>query len=320
MLNGWIILDKPTGISSAGAVAKVKRILRPAKIGHAGTLDPLASGILPLALGEATKTVSYMMDAAKSYSFTVTWGQERTTDDAAGEIVNESPNRPAIQDIEKILSQFIGEIMQTPPAYSAIKLDGKRAYDLARKGEEVAIKPRLVAVRSLEIIDSSLRVQRSNLVSSSGKNWIAASATPTRNDETSFLCHCGKGTYIRSLARDMGRIMGCYGYISSLRRLNVGKFNESHAILLENLEDMVHKGRVDFLQPVESALDDILAWDIDSTQAMRLRRGQTVHIPDINSGNSGSIFMLARNDGEAVAICKWEAGVMKPVRVFNSGC
>lgn len=296
MINGWIILDKPIGISSAGAVARVKRILRPTKIGHAGTLDPMASGILPLALGEATKTVSYMMDAAKSYSFTVTWGQERATDDSAGEVLLESAKRPALEEITKILPYFIGNISQTPPAYSAIKLGGKRAYDLARKGQAVDIKAREVIIKSLEIIP-----------------------TTTNNQQltTSFLCHCGKGTYIRSLARDMGRIMGCYGYISSLRRLNVGKFNESHAILLENLEDMVHKGRVDFLQPVESALDDILAWDIDSTQAMRLRRGQTVHIPDINSGNSGSIFVLARNDGEAVAVCKWEAGVMKPVRVFN---
>ena len=142
-----------------------------------------------------------------------------------------------------------------------------------------------------------------------------------RNDEkqqtTDFICHCGKGTYIRSLARDMGRLLGCYGYISSLRRLQVGKFNETHAISLENLVEMVHKGEVDFLQPVESALDDILAWDINSTQATRLRQGQTVDIPDIKSGNSDSILVLARDNGKAMAICKWEAGVMKPLRVFN---
>jgi tRNA pseudouridine55 synthase len=296
-LNGWIILDKPTGISSAHAVAKVKRLLRPAKIGHAGTLDPLASGVLPLALGEATKTVSYMMDAAKSYSFTVTWGQERSTDDSAGEVLFESSNRPSIEEIIKIIPQFIGKIQQTPPNYSAIKLGGKRAYDLARSGQKVEIKSREVTVNSLEIL---------NIVdhrSGAGSSY--------------FICHCGKGTYIRSLARDMGRILGCYGYISSLRRLQVGKFNETHAISLENLADMVHKGEVDFLQPVESALDDILAWDIDSTQVTRLRQGQTVDIPDINSGGSDSIFVLARDNGKAMAICKWEAGVMKPVRVFN---
>ena len=292
ILNGWIILDKPTGISSAHAVAKVKRLLRPAKIGHAGTLDPLASGVLPLALGEATKTVSYMMDAAKAYSFAVTWGQERATDDSEGEVLFESDKRPAEAEIIKTLPKFIGNISQTPPNYSAIKLDGKRAYDLARNGQDVEIKAREIRVDSLIIQEHSL-------------------------ESTSFICYCGKGTYIRSLARDMGRVFGCYGYVSSLRRLQVGKFNETHAISLENLADMVHKGEVDFLQPVESALDDILAWDIDSTQATRLRQGQTVDIPDINSGGSDSIFVLARDNGKAMAICKWEAGVMKPVRVFN---
>ncbi len=296
-MNGWIILDKATGISSAAAVSKVKRLLRPVKIGHAGTLDPLASGVLPLALGEATKTVSYMMDAAKSYFFTVTWGQERSTDDSAGEVLFESNKCPSMEEIIKIIPQFIGKIQQTPPNYSAIKIGGKRAYDLARNGETVEIKSREVTVKSLKIAPS-----------------LTVDHQPVTTD---FICHCGKGTYIRSLARDMGRILGCYGYISSLRRLRVGKFNETHAISLENLADMVHKGEVDFLQPVESALDDILAWDIDSTQVTRLRQGQTVDIPDINSGGSDSIFVLARDNGKAMAICKWEAGVMKPVRVFN---
>ncbi len=291
-MNGWIILDKPTGISSAHAVAKVKRLLRPAKIGHAGTLDPLASGVLPLALGEATKTVSYMMDTSKSYAFTVTWGQERTTDDSAGEILFESPKRPSREGIDAILNKFTGCINQVPPDYSAIKLDGKRAYELARNEQAVEIKPREIFVKSLEIQNHT-------------------------QGYTAFLCHCGKGTYIRSLARDMGRDLGSYGYISSLRRLTVGKFNETSAISLENLADMVHKGEVDFLQPVESALDDILARDIDSTQAIRLRRGQVVDIPDINSGNGASITILARENGKAVAICRWEAGVIKPVRVFN---
>jgi tRNA pseudouridine55 synthase len=291
-LNGWVILDKPTSISSAHAVAKVKRLLRPDKIGHAGTLDPLASGILPLALGEATKTVQYMMDTEKSYAFTVTWGQERATDDSAGEVVFESIERPSLQEILSLLPQFTGHISQIPPDYSAIKLDGKRAYAMAREGHKIKIKPREIFIKALEIQDY----------------------TP---DTTSFICYCGKGTYIRSLARDMGRMLGCYGYISALRRLSTGKFNETHAISLENLADMVHKGNVDFLQPVESALDDILARDIDSTQAMRLKRGQTVYIPDSASGDSSSILMLACENGKAVAICKWQAGVMKPVRVFN---
>lgn len=312
-MDGWIILDKPVGMSSAAAVAKVKRILRPAKIGHAGTLDPLASGVLPLALGEATKTVAYMMDAAKSYSFTVTWGQERTTDDSAGEVVLESEKRPSIEEITAILPQFIGNILQTPPDYSAIKLDGKRAYNLARSGQTVEIKARDVIVKSLEVLSPDLLggLEQQSLTEDSAIDPRVEAGS------SNFLCYCGKGTYIRSLARDMGRILGCYGYISSLRRLKVGKFDESCAISLENLADMVHKGRVDFLQPVESALDDILAWDIDSIQVLRLQRGQTVDIPDIKLGDSESIMMLARSNGRAIAICKWQAGVMKPVRVFN---
>lgn len=291
-MNGWINLDKPLGMSSAHAVAKVKKLLRPEKIGHAGTLDPLATGILPLALGEATKTVSYMMDADKAYIFTAAWGQERATDDSAGAVLFESANRPKIDDINSILHQFTGNISQTPPNYSAIKLDGVRAYDLARHGHEVEIKPRQVIVKSLEIMEHT-------------------------EQATSFICHCGKGTYIRSLARDMGRLLQCYGYVSQLRRIQVGKFNENSAISLENLSDMVHKGMVDFLQPVESALDDILAWDIDSTQAVRLRHGQTITPPSIANGDGESVFMLAQCDGKPVAICKRSEGVMKPVRVFN---
>mgnify|MGYP003394602529 FL=1 len=197
-MDGWINLDKPLGMTSAHAVAKVKKLLRPIKIGHAGTLDPLASGVLPLALGEATKTVSYMMDAAKAYTFTATWGQERATDDRAGEVIAESNNIPEKEAIINILQQFTGNITKTPPNYSAIKLDGVRAYDLARHGLEVDIKPRQVTVKSLEILEH-------------------------KGESTDFICHCGKGTYIRSLARDMGRILGCYGYVSSLRRVQVGK-------------------------------------------------------------------------------------------------
>ncbi|MEQ1705752.1 MAG: tRNA pseudouridine(55) synthase TruB [Rickettsiales bacterium] len=322
-LNGWINLDKPLGISSAQAVAKVKHLLyklppeyragKKIAIGHAGTLDPLASGILPLAVGEATKTVSYMMDAAKSYSFTVTWGQERTTDDSAGEVVHESGNRPEINDINNILQQFTGNISQIPPNYSAIKLAGKRAYDLARSGQEVDIKPREVIVKSLEIVTPDLLGGLGQQTSSDDLSLDPRS----KAGMTHFLCHCGKGTYIRSLARDMGRVLGCYGYVSSLRRVQVGKFNENNAISLENLSDMVHKGMVDFLQPVESALDDILAWDIDSTLAVRLRHGQTVNLPNIDGGDGEGIFMLARYNGKPVAICKRNEGVMKPVRVFN---
>ncbi len=249
-MNGWINLDKPLDMTSARVVAKVKWLLyqlpkkdsekRKIKIGHAGTLDPMASGILPLAVGKATKTVQYMMDAGKTYEFTVTWGQERATDDAEGEVTATSDNRPSEAEILAIIPQFIGDISQTPPNYSAIKLGGKRAYDLARTGQAMDIKSRQVFVKSLE---------------------IQKPTTDHRLLTTDFICYCGKGTYIRSLARDMGRVLGCYGYISALRRTQVGKFTESSAISLEILENMVHKGCLDFLLPVETPLDDILAWE-----------------------------------------------------------
>jgi tRNA pseudouridine55 synthase len=316
LINGWINIDKPVGMSSAAAVAKVKRLLAachthesgylkiPAfagmtknkiKIGHAGTLDPLASGILPLALGEATKTVQYMMDAIKAYEFTVSWGQERSTDDAEGKIINSSECRPTIEQIQNILPQFIGDIAQTPPNYSAIKLEGKRAYNLARSGKDVKIEARQVFIQSLEI------------------------SSPITNNQqltTAFTCYCGKGTYIRSLARDMGRVLGCFGYISSLRRIKVGKFTEESAISLEMLENMVHKGETDFLQPVESSLDDILAWEVNSAAATDLRHGKTIVIPELLWREEGFIF-LAKYNYKALAMCKLVAGAMKPLRVFN---
>jgi len=295
-MHGWIILDKPTGITSAHAVAKVKRTLKPGKIGHAGTLDPLASGILPLALGEATKTVGYMMDASKAYSFTATWGQERDTDDSEGRVTASSAGRPSKDAIEALLGDFTGVIQQTPPNYSAIKVDGKRAYDMAREGEVLELKSRQVTVNSLEITNYS-------------------------PEQTSFICHCGKGTYIRSLARDMGRRLGCLGYISQLRRLKVGNFMENHAISLEVLSEMMHKGDLSFLRPVESALDDILAWDISSDQAIRLKRGQTILLSEGYAGKPESIpdhtVMLTRCNGKAIAMCSVTQGSVKPVRVFN---
>ncbi|MDX1975162.1 MAG: tRNA pseudouridine(55) synthase TruB [Rickettsiales bacterium] len=286
-INGWIILDKPSGISSAYAVGKVKRLLRPKKIGHAGTLDPLASGILPLALGEATKTVSYMMDARKSYQFTVTWGAQYDTDDCNGEPIEQSNQRPTREAIEAILPRFSGSIEQIPPLYSAIKVNGKRAYALARAGELPELKSRQITVYSLRITDHHI-------------------------DKTTFICDCSKGTYIRSLARDMGQILGCFGHITALRRLQVGHFLEKDAISLENLEEMVHKGG-GFLQPVDSALDDILAFEITHHQATLLRQGQAISVTNLGSYDAA----LARCDNEPIALCQLLEGVVKPLRVFN---
>lgn len=326
-MDGWIILDKPSGITSASAVNKVKRILAPPrrelKIGHAGTLDPLASGILPLALGEATKTISFMMDAAKAYAFTVTWGEERDTDDCEGKTITTSDKRPTIEEIEKILPQFIGTILQTPPIFSAIKVDGERAYDLARAGEAVELRAREVRVDSLVLLSSPLegeRARHSRAVegmieklppTASAAAFGFASATPPQGG-SNFICHCGKGTYIRSLARDMGRALGCFGHISMLRRLKVGNFSEKDAISLANLEEIVHKGALSLL-PVESALDDILALEIDSHQAAALKRGQPISVKQV----VGNDIVLARHQGKAIAICKAAHGTMKPVRVFN---
>ena len=300
-LNGWIILDKPSGITSAHAVAKVKRLLGRPKIGHAGTLDPLASGILPLAIGEATKTVAYMMDGRKSYGFTVTWGEERDTDDSQGQVTQTSEKRPTLAEINALLPEFTGAIQQTPPNYSAIKVDGKRAYDMARAGEIGKVAAREVVVDRFQV---------------SGLRFEPLSETSNLEHETSssFEVDCGKGTYIRSLARDMGRKLGCLGYISQLRRLRVANFTEEHAISLEMLEKMFHKGELSFLRPVESALDDILAWDISPDQAIRIKRGQTIELAQSTPENTE---LLLRCEGKLVAMGKVSQGSVKPARVFN---
>jgi len=306
-LSGWIILDKPSGITSAYAVAKVKRLLKPDKIGHAGTLDPLASGILPLALGEATKTVNYLMDASKSYAFTVNWGAETETDDLEGKVTQSSNKRPKKEEIEAILPQFTGNIEQTPPNYSAIKVDGKRAYDLARSGEEVELKARAVRVDSLSIIPAKAGMIETVVMDPHlrGDNEPA--------DKTTFICHCGKGTYIRSLARDIGRQLGCYGHVTMLRRLKVGKFTEICAISLEKLDEMVHKGDLGFLQPVTSALDDIPAVSVTNREAASLMRGQTVNLPSQKDESVVSVL----SDGKLIAIGEVTSGVLKSRRIFN---
>ncbi|MEM9357543.1 MAG: tRNA pseudouridine(55) synthase TruB, partial [Pseudomonadota bacterium] len=204
-VHGWLVLDKPLNMTSTSAVARTKRMLSAQKAGHAGTLDPLATGILPLAFGEATKTVSYAMEGEKAYQFTVRWGAETETDDAEGRIIQKSEKRPSRNDIEACLDKFRGTIEQVPPKFSAIKLDGNRAYDLARDGEAVELQSREVEIKQLELLD-------------------------TPDDETAvFAATCGKGTYVRSLARDFGRDLGCFGYVIALRRTRVGPFDESSA-------------------------------------------------------------------------------------------
>ncbi|HLG85432.1 MAG TPA: tRNA pseudouridine(55) synthase TruB, partial [Bradyrhizobium sp.] len=248
-IHGWVVLDKPIGMTSTQAVAVVKRLFSAKRAGHAGTLDPLASGGLPIALGEATKTVPFVMDGRKRYRFTVRWGEERDTDDTEGQVVKTSDARPTPDAIRALLPQFTGLIEQTPPRYSAIKIQGERAYDLARDGEVVELAPRPVEIHQLTLLDQP------------------------DSDHSLFEAECGKGTYVRALARDIGRILGCFGHISALRRTLVGPFGENDMIPLEQLEALCNRAAsgegslADALLPVETALDDIPALAVTRADA-----------------------------------------------------
>jgi tRNA pseudouridine55 synthase len=301
-VDGWVVLDKPPGLSSAGAVAAVRRAFGAAKAGHAGTLDPLATGVLVVALGEATKLVPFVMDAAKSYRFTVRWGEGRATDDAEGAVVATSAYRPDRAAIAAALPRFVGTIAQTPPAYSAIKVDGARAYARARAGEDVEMEPRFVTVSrlALEEVDDP--------------------------DHATFVVDCGKGTYVRSLARDLARALGTVGHVSALRRLAVGQFRVEDAISLDKLVGLGHSpGRSATLRPVETALDDIPALAVTETAAQRLRHGQVVPLAEAHGSPADAAAFPRRRDatvailagGRLVALAAVVDGGVKPVRVFN---
>ena len=218
-VNGWLVLDKPVGMTSTHAVSVVKRLLQAKRAGHAGTLDPLASGLLPIALGEATKTVPFVMDGRKIYRFTVRWGEERDTDDAEGRATETSAERPTAEAIRALIPRFSGLIEQVPPRFSAVKIGGERAYDLARDGEVVELAPRPIEIHHLELVE-----------------------TPDP-DHSVLAAECGKGTYVRALARDMGRALGCFGHVAALRRTAVGPFTEQIATDLEALQRMAQPGR-----------------------------------------------------------------------------
>jgi tRNA pseudouridine55 synthase len=304
-IDGWINLNKPVGMTSTQALAIVKRALNPQKAGHAGTLDPLASGILPLALGEATKTVPYVQDSIKTYNFTVTWGEQRSTDDAEGPAISTSDKRPARAEVvEALLPSFLGEIQQTPPQFSAIKVDGNRAYDLARDGETVELKPRIVYIESLEIVGHS-------------------------TDQTTFRCVCGKGTYVRSLARDMGLKLGCFGYISALERVAVGPFTLENSISLDIFTDPEHKPSPEqVLLPLQTALDDIPVLALREQEAARLKNGNVLAFlskPDLERmtlagiewGNGNIVTALTTFDKKAIAIVEITGPELHPIRIFN---
>ena len=296
-VHGWVVLDKPFGMTSTRAVARVKRLLNARKAGHAGTLDPLASGLLPVALGEATKTVPYVMDGAKTYSFSVRWGIETNTDDAQGEPVASSDSRPDLESIEAAAAQFVGEITQVPPAFSAIKVEGERAYDLARKGAPPQLAARAAWVHSLRHLGL------------------------TDADHSRFEAECGKGTYVRALARDMGRELGCFGHVTALRRTGVGPFSETDMISLEKLEELRHSAAAPgdmgyFLRPVETALDDIPALAVSRSDAARLKRGQAILLRGRDAPpEQGTVYATA--GGTLVALGEIKRGELHPKRIFH---
>jgi tRNA pseudouridine55 synthase len=297
-VHGWIALDKAVGMTSTQAVGAIKRLFSCKRAGHAGTLDPLASGCLPIALGEATKTVPFVMDGRKVYRFTVRWGEERDTDDADGKVVATSELRPDRAAIEALLPRFRGTIEQVPPRYSAIKVEGERAYDLAREGEAVELSARPIEIHQLELV---------NLPDA---------------DHAEFEAECGKGAYVRSLARDIGRALGCRGHILKLRREAVGGFDENDMISLERLTALCHRAAAGegslagVLLPVETALDDIPALAVSRADAARLQRGQAVLLRGRDAPIfRGAVYVTA--SGRLIALAEVDRGEIVPKRVFN---
>jgi tRNA pseudouridine55 synthase len=299
-VSGWICLDKPYDLTSTHAVSRVRRLFNAQKAGHAGTLDPLATGILPIALGEATKTVPFLVDSDKTYRFTIEWGRTTTTLDREGETTAESDVRPDRAAIEAALPAFVGEISQVPPAYSAIKVDGERAYDLARAGEIVELKARLVTIHAAR---------------------LAGIPDP---DHAEIEIDCGKGTYVRAIVRDLADRLGACGHVSALRRTRVGPFTEDRAITLENLEELSHKaGCLEALLPVETALDDIPELAVTAEDAFRLKQGRPIvlvprQVEALKARLApGSRTVSAMAEGVMVALCEMRAGRLEPSRVFH---
>ena len=293
--HGWIILDKPRGLGSTQGVGAVKRVLREGgyaktKVGHGGTLDPLAEGVLPIALGEATKLAGRMLDASKIYEFTVKFGEQTDTLDTEGEVVERSDARPSLDEVEAVLERFTGPIVQVPPAYSALKVDGRRAYDLARAGEQVELKTRAVTIHSLAITQ-----------------------TDELPEAVTLTAHVSKGTYIRSLARDIARDLGTCGHVTYLRRTKAGRFRESQAISLDKLNEIANGAQLsDLLLPLEAGLDDIPALNLDQTDAQAVRQGRVLSGMPQPSG-----LYCAMLEEVPVALIEVSDGTARVVRGFN---
>ena len=298
-INGWLIIDKPAGMTSTRIVNTVRNLFSAAKVGHGGTLDPMATGVLPLAFGEATKTLKYIFDGAKEYRFTVRWGESRNTDDAEGTVTDRSDKRPNESEILSILGRFIGEVNQIPPRYSALKVGGRRAYDLARDNQEFELKARKIQIYDfalIEILDA---------------------------DHANFRVVSGKGVYMRALARDVALALGTRGHIAKLRRIRVGPFFEKDAISLDNLLELGHTAPAKkILWPVEAALDDIPALALNEQEARKLKCGQAISAvklaehPVVNGLKQGDI-LVAMTGGKPVALASFESGLIRPFRVLN---
>lgn len=293
-VDGWLLLDKPVGMTSTLAVAVIKRIFSARKAGHAGTLDPLASGVLPVALGEATKTVPFVMEGRKAYRFTARWGLETDTDDAEGKVTGESPARPSAEAVRAALARFTGSIVQVPPRFSAIKIQGERAYDLARDGEVVELSARPVEIHRLALV-----------------------AVPDP-DHAVFEAECGKGTYVRALARDMGRALGTLGHVTALRRTAVGPFAEADTVTLAALEQAAGEpaGAKRHLRPVAAGLQELPALAVSRADAARLAQGQ----PVLLRGRDAPVmegFVAVSTQGDLIALAEIELGELHPRRIFH---
>ena len=298
-VHGWLVLDKPEGLTSTQALGKVRRILNAEKAGHGGTLDPLATGILPIAMGEATKTVSYVMDGAKRYRMTVRWGVQTSSDDAEGEVVATSDVRPSAAQIAAALPAFEGEITQVPPIFSAVKIQGRRAYDLARAEQPVEITPRTVRIDSFRLVEMP------------------------DPDHAVFEVASGKGAYMRSLARDLSLALGTVGHVAALRRTACGPFDEGAAISLDKLEELGHSAAsAKIVLPVATALDDIPALAVTEDEARRLQSGQSVSLlhtvlrSPLPAPPAGSTVRAMAGD-RVVALARIDGGEVRPVRVLN---
>ncbi|MBF0248169.1 MAG: tRNA pseudouridine(55) synthase TruB [Alphaproteobacteria bacterium] len=298
-VHGWIVIDKPKGMSSSAVVGRVRRALDAEKAGHGGTLDPLATGVLPIALGEATKTVSFVMDGVKGYRCWVRFGSATSTDDAEGEVIETSDVRPTRAEIEAVLAEFTGDVVQVPPAFSALKVDGRRAYTLARAGEEVEMKPRTVRIDAVTLADMPA------------------------DDLAVVDVACGKGTYIRALARDLARRLGTVGHVADLRRTRSGPFRESGAISLDSLEALGHSAPLEeIVLPILTALDDIPALALTEDEAGNMRHGMAVPANAVlarapgTQAETGKTVVVVFAD-TPVALARIEDGQIRPVRVLN---